>query len=376
MNNELPQTLLNYNNIVLICNNNADVNIKIKKVLNDTLNELKIEINFFGDQWDIYKKYTNPYEYIHSNYTNKSLCKLKPLSRSFYKMIEIINCYKLNKFFDTKNINTFHLAEGPGGFIEALVYLRNNKNDKYYGMTLVNNDKNVPGWKKSTYFLNNNKNVFIEKGLDDTGNLLVQKNLEYCHLKYKGSMDLITGDGGFDFSIDFNKQEVLSLKLIYAQICYALIMQKYGGTFVLKIFDIFTEPTIDFLYLLCSLYKNVFIMKPETSRIANSEKYIICKNYKINDDKELYKIIIDSYTNIINNEYIHRILNIKIPNYFLNKIEEINTLLGQYQMENISCTFTLIKSNNTTKIENYKKNNLNKCIKWCTKHNLPINKFN
>ena len=24
-------------------------------------------------------------------------------------------------------------------------------------------------------------------------------------------------------------------------------------------------------------------MKPETSRIANSEKYIICKDYKIND---------------------------------------------------------------------------------------------
>ena len=230
--------------------------------------------------------------------------------------------------------------------------------------------------KKSTYFLNNNKNVFIEKGLDDTGNLLVQKNLEYCHLKYKGSMDLITGDGGFDFSIDFNKQEVLSLKLIYAQICYALIMQKQGGTFILKIFDIFTEPTIDFLYLLCSLYKNVYIMKPETSRIANSEKYIICKDYKINDDKELYKIIINSYSKVINNDYIHRILNINIPNYFLNKIEEINTLLGQYQMENISCTFTLIKSNNVTKIDNYKKNNLNKCVKWCTKHNLPINKFN
>ena len=81
-------------------------------------------------------------------------------------------------------------------------------------------------------------------------------------------------------------------------------------------------------------------MKPETSRIANSEKYIICKGYKINDDKELYKTIISSYSNVINNDYIHRILNIKIPNYFLNKIEEINTLLGQYQMENISCTIT------------------------------------
>ena len=61
MNNELPQTLLSYDNIVLICNNNQNVNIKINKVLNDTLNELKIEINSFDDLWDVYKKYTNPY---------------------------------------------------------------------------------------------------------------------------------------------------------------------------------------------------------------------------------------------------------------------------------------------------------------------------
>ena len=65
-------------------------------------------------------------------------------------------------------------------------------------------------------------------------------------------------------------------------------MQKYGGTFVLKIFDIFTEPTIDFLYLLSSLYKNVFIMKPETSRIANSEKYIIWLWCYLLSDKCMY----------------------------------------------------------------------------------------
>ena len=376
MNNDIPQTLLNYNNIKLICNNDSNINIKINIYLQELLNELKKEINTYGELWDIYKKYTNPYEYIHTNYTNKSLCKLKPLSRSFYKMVELINYFKLDRQFNGKTINTFHLAEGPGGFIEALVYIRNNKNDKYYGMSLVNNDKNVPGWRKSTHFLNNNKNVYIEKGLDNSGDLLVLKNLEYCYLKYKCSMDLITGDGGFDFSVDFNKQEILSLRLIYSQICYALIMQKQGGTFILKIFDIFTEPTIDFLYLLCSLYNSVVIMKPETSRIANSEKYIICKGYKINDDTELYKILIKTFVDVINNNYIHRILNIEIPNYFLNKIKEINTLLGQQQMENISCTFTLIKSNNTLKIDTYKKNNLNKCIKWCSKHNLPVNKFN
>ena len=49
-------------------------------------------------------------------------------------------------------------------------------------------------------------------------------------------MEIITADGGFDFSIDFNKQETLSIKLIFCQICYAIALQKSGGTFILKIF--------------------------------------------------------------------------------------------------------------------------------------------
>ena len=43
---------------------------------------------------------------------------------------------------------------------------------------------------------------------------------------------------GFDFSVDFNQQEKMSAKLIFAQICYALIMQKKGGHFILKFFDV------------------------------------------------------------------------------------------------------------------------------------------
>ena len=36
--------------------------------------------------------------------------------------------------------------------------------------------------------------------------------------KYQNSMDIITADGGFDFSIDFNKQEQLSNRLIFCEI--------------------------------------------------------------------------------------------------------------------------------------------------------------
>ena len=66
-------------------------------------------------------------------------------------MIEIINHY--NFYFD-KIIKSFHLAEGPGGFIEALQYVRNNDYDMYYGITLMVGNKDVPKWDKSNYFLN------------------------------------------------------------------------------------------------------------------------------------------------------------------------------------------------------------------------------
>ena len=31
-------------------------------------------------------------------------------------------------------------------------------------------------------------------------------------------MDIITADGGFDFSIDFNKQEEMACRLIFSQV--------------------------------------------------------------------------------------------------------------------------------------------------------------
>ena len=54
-------------------------------------------------------------------------------------------------------------------------------------------------------------------------------------------MHIITGDGGIDVSNDFNKQEELVSKLIVSQIIYAITMQKKGGHFILKIFDIFSK---------------------------------------------------------------------------------------------------------------------------------------
>ena len=355
---------------------NEEPNSFINKNLNLYLNNIKMQISNYSDKWDEFKKYTNSYEYIHSSVPNtkQSVCKLKPLSRSFYKMIEINAMLQLKEEMPT-TCNSFHLAEGPGGFIEAFSKLRNNPEDEYYGMTLQDENPDVPGWKKTQHFLKNNLNVIIENGADGTGNLMKRENLKYCYEKYRGKMDLITADGGFDFSVDFNKQETISFKLIYSQFCFAIAMQKKNGCFILKMFDIFTKPSIELLFLLSCFYKKVYICKPHTSRCANSEKYIICKNFLFSDISDIITIFLSNYDKIEDKSLnLINLINFDLPYIFINKLEEINAIFGQQQIENISYTINIIENHKSEKIDTFKKTNIIKCINWCQRHQLPYNK--
>ena len=406
----------------------------ISNSLYNNLCKFKKQIEDNYEYWDNIKKFTNPYEFIHTTIPSHkvSVSKLKPLSRSFYKMIEMIkifnffNIKKSNTYLNKNNIDStdipfieskittecekispplsptnsnscnietkneyyndtykeklvsFHLAEGPGGFIEALTYLRKNSSDIYYGMTLVNDDPNCPGWRKSKVFLENNPNVSIIYGADNTGNLLSMDNLEYCISNYKNKIDIITADGGIDVSNDFNKQEQLVCSLIIAEVLYAIIMQKKGGHFILKVFDIFSKTTVDLLYILTALYGEVYIMKPCTSRIANSEKYIVCKNFLLDDSKEISEVFKREFIKICSqsNDNIISLLTIPHDYYFINRIEEINAILGQQQIENIITTInTITNKHSNEKIENMKKTNIQKAINWCEKYDIPYNKI-
>jgi len=350
--------------------------------LTDYLYCIKEKITAKEKQWDSYKKYTNPYEYIHSviPIKKKAISKYKPLSRSFFKMVEIINTFRI---YFRNPIRSFHLAEGPGGFIEAIDYLRNNTEDRYIGMTLLDSDKNnpnIPAWKKSETFLRNHPNVSLENGITQNGNILSIENFEYIVTKYSDKkMDLVTADGGFDFSMDFNQQEKMIGKLLFAQMAYALCLNKYHGHFILKIFDCFMPHTVDIIYILSSFYEKVYIMKPNTSRYANSERYIICQGFLYENHSGFYPYLLNCFRNMSENidDSPGRFLNIDVPQFFIKKIEEYNAIFGQKQIQNIIYTLSLIDNKGKTdKIENLIHNNIQKSISWCNRFNIPYNSFN
>ena len=347
-------------------------------ILYNHLNKTKSLIDNCSEQWDSIKKYTNPYEFIHSiipGYKH-SICRLNPISRAFYKMIEICNVFDLVKE-DNKLLNSFHLAEGPGGFIEALSYLRKNPLDCYIGMTLINSDEQTPGWKKSVNFLKKHeKTVKLEFGESKNGDLYLPENFEYIYKKYKSTQDLVTADGGFDFSCDFNNQENMILRLLYTEVCYALILQRPGGNFILKVFDLFLKPTIDIIYMLSLCYEKVYVSKPSTSRSANSEKYIICKNMKNIDKQELFGEFYKHLTFLQKepNKYLCNIIHNAPEQGYLNNIRELNCILGQNQLEVINTTLSLIEQiKKREKINSYTKQNIENGIQWCKKYKVPFN---
>ena len=373
----------------------------ISNSLSHYLADIKQRIDHQEHDWDVFKRYTNPYEYIHTNIPGKrkSICKLKPLSRSYFKMIELVQFFRLldvpKPINSTNNVvkgfKSFHLAEGPGGFIEALAHMRNCKSDEYIGMTIIDNipDPNIPAWKKSQHFLRENPNVKIETGIDQTGDILSPANFKYCREKYGGQMDIITGDGGFDFSVDFNNQEQHIAKLLFGQIVYALCMQKHGGSFILKIFDCFMQHTLDALAILSAFYEKVFITKPQTSRYANSEKYLVCKGFLFNEtmmidvvpvlDKAFNQMVnLDEWSNR-NNGFgqdlsdinVLRFLSVPLSISFTSRLEEFNAIFGQQQIENIYYTLALIENKHKQeRIDALIKANSQKCVNWCIKHNV------
>lgn len=345
------------------------------------LNDIKTQISVYEIDWDIYKKYTNPYEFIHTNIPNKKKCvsKYKPISRAYFKMVELVHTFNLG--IDSPNpIRSFHLAEGPGGFIEAVAKLRMCPKDYYTGMTLLDTDENptVPGWKKTDSFFNEFNNVNIENGIDGTGNILSFNNFVYINEIYGSSMDLITADGGFDFSDDYANQELNMIPLLYGQIIYALCMQKQGGSFVLKVFDVFMQQTIDMMALLSSMYQHVYITKPNTSRYANSEKYIVCKDFIPSSSLHFYPYLYNSFHNLcinLNNKQM-TVKSIFTPNkiscFFTSKLEEYNIIFGQQQIENIHTTLNLLLSEKYGghTIHKIVKINIQKCVLWCIKHKI------
>jgi 23S rRNA U2552 (ribose-2'-O)-methylase RlmE/FtsJ len=239
-------------------------------------------------KWELAKKMVNPYELIYTHGDDRlppALALVQPLSRSYFKMVEILAV--LQTFQRTAKsslkLRTAHVAEGPGGFIQAILQTAESAQRQVVGsvaMTLRPTSSHVPGWKKAAAFLAKYKQVRVLYGADGTGDIYRPEN-QAAFLEAVGTgAHIFTADGGFDFSIDYTQQEQKVFHLLLCSASIGLQSLRPGGDFVLKLFDMESPHTQFLVLLLGRHFEEWTLYKPAMTRPCNSERYFLGRGFR------------------------------------------------------------------------------------------------
>lgn len=353
-----------------------------------SLQQAKNEIDLFYKEgkWDDYKKITNPYEYIFLSWnrrSSRSVSTRQPLSRSYFKMVELWKRLDLVTELEDLverdgGLITAHAAEGPGGFIEACSVNSAAQTWDFtsaYAITLRSDAKNIPGWRKAASFLAAHPQIVIHSGADETGNILLKENQDAFVTALRtanpNGAHLFTADGGFDFSNDYNAQEDSVFPLLLAEAIIGLKVLSKGGTLIIKCFDTLEQPTIDLLWLIGRAFRSWGLVKPRTSRAGNAERYIIGKGF-LGDCDDILTILTNYQTAAHFKAPIIKAPACPSWRPTLTKISEFQMTIEHMEFNVIQETLNLIKHTEPAAIKLLVRSNVLRSIAWCEEHGEPI----
>lgn len=335
------------------------------------LDEEKLRIGDNADQWRMARRYM----YELSEVKGGSDGIRVPRSRAYFKLMELLHDHPdILKGRSGKKSAPFRvacLAEGPGGFMEALVDKLKDRKYRMHAITLRTDETHTDfiNFAKSE---SKDQQIMIHYGSDGSGNLYNPSNIQDFTKKVQYSCWLITADGGFDETTipggSILAKESWHIKLIFAEMISALLLQATGGHFILKVFDCFTLPMAEIIYILRDLYAEVHIVKPQTSRPGNSERYLVCKRYggKPKYLEHLYSI----YRTLCQQDkyFCSSILNVELPESFTSWLFDTNREHSERQKDYIRRALEFDKR----KIHDYQRRNQVKSREFLEKYILNV----
>jgi len=301
--------------------------------------------NCIENESDNIHKIINPLEFVHNIVpgTQLSVSKVKSKSNILFELMEIFQLFNImENLSDGLPINIANFSYNTDSIENLINILRDEHSD-----IILNKQFNYDNLVNE-YINNENQNQQY--------NLLL---FEY--------------EEGYNNNV---KKYILNMILTLYLI---LQIQHNDGICIIKIDNIIHRPIIEIIYILSCLYNKVYLIKPNICNVTCGSRYLICKQYiynkEINDSiKENLKMHI--INNIIKDYEIESIIKNLIPCWFLNKIEELNAINCQQQLEYLDQTINVLRNKNKQeKIEILKRSHIQKCIQWCEKNQLPHNKF-
>jgi hypothetical protein len=345
----------------------------------------EIDLYYEEGKWDDYKKITNPYEYIFLSWnrrSSKSVATRQPLSRSYFKMIELWRRLDLSTalapLVAAGGLRTAHAAEGPGGFIEACTEMTRRLGWRLvaaHAITLQSQAKNVPGWRKAATFLEMFPQVSIHNGADGTGNILHIPNQAAYVESVGGTAHLYTADGGFDFSNDYNAQEDSIFPLLIAETLIGLKVLARGGCMVIKCFDTNEQPTRDLIWLASQAFASWGVIKPHTSRAGNAERYVVGKGFLgAMEVADIITILEEYQQKGVFTDPIVGVSTQTLDSYrrAMLLLFELQENIERVEINVIKETLALIKFTDPSQIKSLVRANVERSIVWCKEYEEPV----
>lgn len=238
-------------------------------------------------------------------------------------------------------------------------------------MTLKPTNNHIPGWRRAYHFLQKHPEVKIHYGHDGTGDLYKSENqTSFIDLFQGGKALLFTGDGGFDFSVDYEHQERSMFLLLLASAITGLQVLSPEGTFVLKLFDLFSPSTQLLLRCITLCFKEWVLYKPAMSRPCNSERYLLCRGFR-----KAFPQVIHFLKTMETNGQESRFPSVSSFAFFTEKeteyLEEHIREFNLQQIENIEKTIAL--QDISSEKYDWKPHYL-AAQKWCSQFSVPYQK--
>lgn len=208
------------------------------------------------------------------------------VSNAWIKCYEILNYFNIipEELKDDQFIH-FDNAAFPGAFIISTDHLIKTRRlwylkYKWYGSSLINSTEQDKEPLEDRYELYKNYPNNWLMHSNNNGDVLSMNNQYDFKKKIGGKVDLYTSDLGFNVESDYNNQELLHCKTHIGQILSGLLTLRKGGSFFVKQYTFFESITISIIYATSVFFEEFYICKPYSSREANSETYLIGKNFK------------------------------------------------------------------------------------------------
>lgn len=285
-----------------------------KSIISKDLFKAKNKIEDLGDYW--YKLRDQLFPNMKSGSRNTKNGRVS--NRAGLKLEEILisQNVKLEPHFSFVD-----LCGAPGSFIQLLISRGASRG------TAISIDSG-PNFYSELYGLRN-LNLL-------TGDVCDKSIFNDLFARAGSNNFLVTADGGFDLPPNLiNFQELLSAKLILAELTLASKLLKNDGVLILKLFSTSSDISASIIYILASLFDSVKIVKPPTSRITNSERYALCEGYRKTPDlnwlrSSLFNLLDFSHTPIPSPDFVSFFRG---DSLFKRSLRKVNEDLSLKQIE-------------------------------------------